>query len=176
MNVDSGFLIIRPRGSATFKKSDLLNTWALVSYVKPDIYMDTVPGSGSWFTGEKVWNNNPSTGTLYWYCKTGGQPGTWDSVMNIPKAIVVENSASTLTLSSASTYVFTGTTSTWTLPSLATNKGKRYVLNNAGSGTITLNTAGSDNIKTLGTTINTTSITTGNIIRIVGGPSFWYLE
>lgn len=88
---------------------------------------------------------------------------------------VVENSAGTLTLGKNGHYIFTGTTTTWTLPSLALYKGAIYYIKNAGSGDITLQRGGSDNIYD---TSSVTSITIGaGTSRIlVAGASFWYAE
>lgn len=44
------------------------------------------------------------------------------------------------------TYVFTGTTDTWTLPALAGNTGVRYWIKNRGSGNLTIARAGSDEL------------------------------
>lgn len=80
-SLDSGFLVIGPRESVTFKRSDLLGTWVVVALNKTEVYSDTLITQGSWYTGQKIWSNKPANGVLYWYCKQGGIPGTWDSVM-----------------------------------------------------------------------------------------------
>ncbi len=60
---------------------------------------------------------------------------------------VVTSAAGTLTLdSSATTYVFTGTTTTWTLPAVSGHTGWSFRIKNRGSGNLTLQAAGSDNI------------------------------
>lgn len=63
------------------------------------------------------------------------------------------SAAGTLTLSTAGFYVFSGTTTTWTLPDMAASTGLVYHIKNRGSGAITLNRAGADNI------YNTSSVT-----------------
>lgn len=88
---------------------------------------------------------------------------------------VIESSAGTLTLDNALHYIFNGTTTTWTLPALGSNSGVSYYIKNAGSGNITLQRGGSDNI------YNTSSVTSITILPgeakiIVGGTSFWYVE
>ncbi len=81
-NMDSSGLILRENQTATFLRSDILGTWRLVSVSQPEIYLSAYPTSGSWFTGEKVYNSTPTTTTAaFWVCKQGGQPGTWDSVV-----------------------------------------------------------------------------------------------
>lgn len=89
---------------------------------------------------------------------------------------VIESSAASITpLGGNSYYVFNGSTSTWTLPSLSGNQGRVYRLKNAGSGNLTIAVSGSDNIyDTSGVT--TLTITPGSSRVIVAGSSFWYAE
>jgi hypothetical protein len=87
-----------------------------------------------------------------------------------------ETAVSTLTLSGTFTdYVFTGTTTTWTLPSLSSNQNRRYHFKNAGTGNITLQRAGSDQIYDTGL-VTSVTITPGTARILVAGPSAWYLE
>lgn len=71
-------------------------------------------------------------------------------------------SATTLSLSAtelSSFYTFTGTVSVYTLPAVATSTGKRIVIINAGTGSITLNSnAGGADIWEGGTNTTTTNI------------------
>lgn len=81
--------------------------------------------------------------------------------------------ASTLTLArDASVYVFTGTTTTWTLPALANNTGLTYRIKNRGSGAITLQRAGSDQLYD---TAAQTSITiaAGASATIINDGTYW---
>lgn len=90
------------------------------------------------------------------------------------KQILVENSASTLTLANARYYVFTGTTTTWTLPDLLTNVGLEYTIKNAGSGNITLQRAGAiDQIYNTAAT-NSITVAPGASVNVVAGNSYWY--
>lgn len=60
---------------------------------------------------------------------------------------VTRSAAATLTISSVGKYVFTGSSSTWTLPAGADSiKGSEYVLINNGSGNVTVDGNGSDAI------------------------------
>lgn len=88
---------------------------------------------------------------------------------------VIESAAGTLSLGGNSYYVFNGTTSTWTLPSLAGNQGRVYRLKNAGSGNLTIAVSGSDNIWDT-SSVTTLTVTPGQAVVIVGGASFWYKE
>lgn len=83
-------------------------------------------------------------------------------------------STSTLTVdSSANVYVFTGSTSTVTLPALGNSKGWRMKFKNMGSGTVTIQGAASNLMVDQGTTTATTtiSLTTGQATEIVNDSS-----
>jgi len=173
--VDSGFIVLRDKETAIFRRTDLFGDWALIALSKPERYSDTIPTVGSYYSGEKIWNNNPANGTLYWYCKLGSIPAVWDSVTTVPKANIIETSASTLSITAPGNYIFLGSSATWTLPPLASSYGKRYYLNNSTAGTVTLNANGSDDIM-IGSSPSTTFPLTTGTIRLVGGTAHWYLE
>jgi hypothetical protein len=60
---------------------------------------------------------------------------------------VTVSAAGTLTLSGGNqVYIFSGTTATWTLPSFAGNVGSNLILENRGSGNVTVNAASGDHI------------------------------
>ena len=88
------------------------------------------------------------------------------------------SSLTTLTLATISRimyYTYTGsTTSTWTLPSIATSIKVRYVLINTGSATVTINSnAGANDIWDSGTLSNTTVLTAGSSMELFNnGNSF----
>jgi hypothetical protein len=87
-----------------------------------------------------------------------------------------ESGAGTLTLDNQSVwYVFTGTTTTWTLPDRASNPRQIYYIKNAGSGNITLNRAGSDQIYDT-SAVTSLTITPGSAIILVAGTSYWYKQ
>jgi hypothetical protein len=97
-------------------------------------------------------------------------------ISTVVSSAPVETSTSTLTLSySTQDYVFTGTTSTWTLPLLASNQGVRWYIKNAGSGTVTINVSGSDHIYST-SQVTTYSLTAGTAIILIGGPTNYYIE
>jgi lysophospholipase L1-like esterase len=86
---------------------------------------------------------------------------------------VVVSATSTLTLDRTGTvFVFTGTTTTWTLPALANNTGLTYRIKNRGSGAITLQRAGSDNIYDT-SSVTSISIAAGASREIVNDGTFW---
>lgn len=60
---------------------------------------------------------------------------------------VITSSAGSATLDDTATvWVFTGSTTTWTLPAVSSNTNRTFFIKNRGTGAITLNRAGSDNI------------------------------
>lgn len=85
---------------------------------------------------------------------------------------IVESSAA-VTLSTSVNYVFTGTTETWTLPALASSAKRVYHVKNAGSGNLTVDTAGGN----IYDTASQTSITipAGGARTFKAGTSFWYV-
>lgn len=86
-----------------------------------------------------------------------------DNGNNIIAGVITSSSASTLSLQYGGDYIFTGSTTTWTLPVIVSNiKGRQnsILIKNRGSGSITLNAAS-------GSTIYTTSAV--STITIVAG-------
>ena len=79
------------------------------------------------------------------------------------------SSAGTLAITNAMTTIrFTGTTATYTLPTLTGNSGLYLMIINAGSGAIVLNSnAGANDIYDSGTNVNTITIDAGTSVRIV---------
>lgn len=89
---------------------------------------------------------------------------------------VSETSAATLTLStSVNHYIFTGSTTTWTLPALSSSLGVMYFIKNAGSGNLVLNAGGADHLYDV-SQVTTITISAGTARIIVGSASNWYVE
>lgn len=93
--------------------------------------------------------SSPATGLLV-FITNGGYPSRYNSLNWTGD--VVSSSAGTLTLTYGDSFVFTGTTTTWTLPAINANVTGMYNVihvKNEGSGTITVNTnAGSNTLYT----------------------------
>src|SRR5690606_22133799 len=87
------------------------------------------------------------------------------------------SSAGTLGLSSVySHYVFSGTTTTWTLPVISGNTAVVFFIKNRGSGSITLNSnAGGNDIYDT-SAVNTISIAAGAARRIWNDGTYWLAE
>lgn len=86
---------------------------------------------------------------------------------------VVTSSAGTLTIGNAESYIFNGSTTTWTLPAVSGTTGTIYYLKNIGSGSITLNSnAGGNDIYT-SSAVNTTTITAGSAITLISNGTYF---
>lgn len=83
------------------------------------------------------------------------------------------SSAGTLTLGANVAYVFSGTTTTWTLPAVGAATGRTYLIKNRGSGNITLNTSGGGNDIYDSAATNSLTITPGTAIRLVSDGTFF---
>jgi len=86
--------------------------------------------------------------------------------------LITVSSAGTLTLGASVVYNFSGTTTTWTLPAISTTLNRVYKVKNRGSGNITLNRAGSDNIYNT-SSVTTITITPGQACELRNDGSFW---
>lgn len=110
-------------------------------------------------------------GTEYYFTNSTAVRGTVD-VMRAQTS-----SAGTLTLAYTYTdYVFTGTTSTWTLPAVVASYHHPFYLKNAGSGTVTINSAAAGNDIYNTSAVNTYALTAGSavMLRLIG--SIFYVE
>lgn len=95
----------------------------------------------------------------------------------IQNNISVVSSAASLALSIGVTdYIFSGSTTTWTLPTLAGNTNHRFFIKNRGSGNITLNSnAGGSDIYNTGA-VTTLAITPGAAFMVFNDGTFWNIE
>jgi len=83
------------------------------------------------------------------------------------------SSAATLTLNrSASVYVNTGAAATWTLPALANNTGLTYRIKNRGTGAITLQRAGTDQLYDTAA-VTSITIAAGASATIINDGTYW---
>lgn len=86
------------------------------------------------------------------------------------------SSASTLSLVNGGYYTFSGTTSIWTLPAIAGNIGKRFLIMNQGTGMITVNTAAGGNDIYNGANINVITINSGEIAVLYNNGISWFKQ
>jgi hypothetical protein len=92
-----------------------------------------------------------------------------------PVASVATSSATTLTLSTTETYVFTGSSNTaWTLPAISGNTARKYLIKNRGTANITLSAAGSDNLF-LTTTTTSIVILPGDAYTVQNDSVYWII-
>ena len=75
----------------------------------------------------------------------------------------IVSNAATLSISSQGNYTFNGTTSTWTLPTLAISVGFRIIIMNQGSGTLTVNTNTGANDIYNGTNVSSVTVNSGEV-------------
>ena len=87
--------------------------------------------------------------------------GTDWSVSPIMERTSTTSATGTLNLTTSSLYVFTGTTTTWTLPTVAGNTNRVFHIKNRGSGAITLNSNGGSNDIYTTSAVNTITINAG---------------
>jgi hypothetical protein len=113
-------------------------------------------------TTNKMWVRNASTGAtqaMYWPDAT--------------RESITVSSAGTLTLAGSSVYVFSGTTTTWTLPAVAGTTGKRYKIKNRGSGNITLGTTSAANEIYSTSAVNSLTISAGQAVELVSDGTYY---
>lgn len=82
------------------------------------------------------------------------------------------SAAATLTLTNHDYYVFSGTTTTWTLPAASLSGNRAYIIKNRGSGNITLNSNSGSEIYTTVAAASTT-IAPGASLTIICDGTFW---
>ena len=88
---------------------------------------------------------------------------------------VKTSSAASLTLTAPGFHVFTGTTATWTLPSLAGSPGWTIRVKNRGSGDLTIERAGSDQLYT-SAAVDSLTLPAGASTWLTADGSFWDVE
>lgn len=106
---------------------------------------------------------------------TPGTSNVWDVSFLTPTAVntVSVQAGATVTLArSASVYVNNGAATTWTLPALANNTGLTYRIKNRGSGAITLQRAGTDQLYDTAA-VNSITIAAGASTTVINDGTFW---
>lgn len=99
--------------------------------------------------------------------------GTYWLPMYSTSTRLVTSAAVTLTLARAGhIYVFTGTTTTWTLPAVSASTGVSFTIKNRGSGAITLARAGTDSIYDTAAQTSLT-IAAGATVRLTCDGTYW---
>jgi lysophospholipase L1-like esterase len=91
-------------------------------------------------------------------------------------AFQLNEQATSVTLGSTSNNIYTGAGGdTWTLPTLSEHPGKVYFIKNAGSGNLTVQRSGSDNLYDT-SSVTSITIAAGASRMIIAGSSFWYVS
>lgn len=85
------------------------------------------------------------------------------------------SSATTLTLTAAaSIYVYNGAAAaTWTLPAVSGNSGEILILYNRGSGSVTVQRAGSDQIDNQGGLVNSVPLSPNTSLELLNDGTYW---
>lgn len=134
-----------------------------VSYASATTGSQTVVGKiGSMLATPEdgVIEYNPNSDRLHWTNSTAVRG-------DIQVNRVITSAAGTLTLDlKYSDYVFTGTTTTWTLPAVSGSANVVYYIKNRGSGSITLNTNAAANEIYDASAVNTLTITAGSSLML----------
>lgn len=87
------------------------------------------------------------------------------------------SAAATLSLNSSfSDYIFSGTTTTWTLPVISGNTNVKFFIKNRGSGDITLNSNGGGNDIYNNAPANSVTIGTGTSVIVFNDGTYWNIE
>lgn len=84
--------------------------------------------------------------------------------------------AGTLSLGNCVNYSFTGTTTTWSLPSIAGNTGVEYRIKNRGSGDITLNVTGGGAEIYDTAAVTSITVTPGSAYTLINDGTYWLVE
>jgi hypothetical protein len=140
-----------------------------------NIYIDTTGLAAITVTGKKygIWDATPNSRF---------NNVSADVLLTTPSLISTGSfnitptvtSAATLAMSvTASNLVFTGTNSTWTLPTVSGNTGYFFFIKNKGSGTITLNSNSGGNDIYPTTPTNTFAINAGTSYTLVNDGTTW---
>lgn len=123
---------------------------------------------------EKYGNAIPANGHIL--RGTGTDFRSVNLTTDIVTSMYTVSGAGTLSLTAtngARYYVFNGTSTTWTLPTVASSTGGLYIIKNRGSGTITLNTNGGGNEIYDTSAANTISVTAGSYLILLNDGTFF---
>lgn len=89
---------------------------------------------------------------------------------------IVSNTATLDLTINYTDYIFSGTTTTWTLPPIATHKNVRFYIKNRGTGSITLNSNTGVNEIYYTSLVNTITITPGSAYMLINDGTYWNIE
>jgi hypothetical protein len=128
--------------------------------------------------GIQIYTDNNATTSVSTPLSLGGT-GTFSLIGDDLNYEAIVSGDQTLLTASPKRQIYTGSGNTWTLPdrALSLTVGKEFVISNRGSGAITLNRAGSDNIYEMGTgSVTTVSISAGDTAVITPDSTFFICQ
>lgn len=159
-----------PSGSATPTEKLRITTTAVnIPYLTAQRAVVTTS------TGDIASSSVSSTELGYVLGVTSGIQPQIDSKASI--ATGATTSAATYSVIATNEFnVFTGTTSTWTLPAITGNTWKRLYIKNRGSGTLTVNANGGTNTIYATAAINTFNLNPGEAVILINDATYWLVQ
>jgi len=140
-------------------------------YNDNDPTMRLTSGGRVYIKGLDTDNSPPSTsGTTKIVITDGNGNLSFADILTIG---VTTSAAATLTLSNSESYIFNGTTTTWTLPAVSGTTGRIYYIKNIGSGSITLNADSGSNEIYSSSAVNTITVTAGSAIILISNGTYF---
>lgn len=144
----------------------------VVGNIRATILKATTPNAGATTDNVVVWNSATQE-----YRNLGAF-----SVLTQPRDTTIPASGNTTLLSTVRNYhySFTGTTATWTLPTIASSysggNGVTYHIKNRGSGNLTINTAAAGNDIWVASATNTITLMAGDAIILHNDGTYFNVE
>lgn len=136
------------------------------------------PTSGTYNTGDIVWDSNPAVGSpSMWICMSGGSPGTWYATHPLPNGGslgTLNTTSAVLTVSNGYRYVFlAGTNSGTTVLPDVTSHAQGWTVTFVNSGTNSATLAANASNSYAGAAAITLAAA-GVITIIAGAGTLWY--
>lgn len=92
-----------------------------------------------------------------------------------PRYVNISNAASLTLTVAKNVYVFNGTTATWTLPAVSAGS-YNLALYNRGTGTLTVQRAGANQIYRQGVLVNSFTLSAGQSAQLVSDGTYWLMQ
>lgn len=126
-------------------------------------------------TAANLYVMKPTAGTNLTITQNRSIFATGISHMELMANGVFEGSSSSVSMEEKGHYIFIGTTATYTLPDRNSYFGAIYFVKNAGSGILTVQRGGSDQIYDT-SVVTSIAIAPGEARIIIAGSNYWYVE
>lgn len=126
-------------------------------------------------TAVNLYVMKPTAGTNITITQNRSLFATGIAHMELTANGISEGSSSSLTMGEKGHYIATGSTATYTLPDRNSYLGVIYYVKNAGSGILTIQRGGSDQIYDI-SVVTSIAIAPGESRIIIAGSNYWYVE